>query len=64
MVSPPVRPLTGVLKPLVTFLPFRRKVYQQVHGTALGSLVSVVVANLVMENVEGRALSTFILLLQ
>ena len=29
-----------------TFLSFRGKMYQQVHGTAMGSLVSAVVANL------------------
>ena len=33
-----------------TFLQFRGKVYQQVHGTAMGSPVSVVIANLVMEH--------------
>ena len=42
-----------------TFLSFRGKVYQQVHGTAMGSPVSVVVANLVMEDIKERALSTF-----
>ena len=31
-----------------TYLSFRGKVYRQVHGTAMGSPVSVVVANLVM----------------
>ena len=31
-----------------TFLSFRGSVYKQVHGTAMGSPVSVVVANLVM----------------
>ena len=35
-----------------TFLSFRGKVHRQVHGTAMGSPVSVVVANLVMEDVE------------
>lgn len=34
-----------------TFLSFRGKAYQQVHDTALGSPVSVVVANLVMKDV-------------
>ena len=42
-----------------TFLQFRGKAYQQVHGTAMGSPVSVVIANLVMEDVEQRALATF-----
>ena len=42
-----------------TFLEIRGKVYQQVHGTAMGSPVSVVIANLVMEDVEQRALATF-----
>ena len=42
-----------------TFLSFRGKVYQQVHGTAMGFPVSVVVANLVMEDVEERALDSF-----
>jgi len=42
-----------------TFLSFRGKVHRQVHGTAMGSPVSVVVANLVMEDVEERALATF-----
>ena len=30
--------------------------YQQVHGTAVGSPISVVVANLVMEDIESQAL--------
>ena len=42
-----------------TFLEFRGKVYQQIHGAAMGSPVSVVIANLVMEVVEQRALATF-----
>ena len=42
-----------------TFLFFTGKVYKQVHGTAIGSPVSVVVANLVMEDVEERALESF-----
>ena len=33
-------------------------VYQQIFGTAMGSPVSVVVANIVMEHIEDLALST------
>ena len=35
-----------------TYLAFEGKIYQQVHGTVMGSPVSVVVANLVMEDIE------------
>ena len=42
-----------------TFLCFRGRTYQQTFGTAMGSPVSVTVANLVMEDVEERALATF-----
>ena len=42
-----------------TFLSFRGKIYKHIQGTAMCSPVSVVVANLVMEDVEQRALSTF-----
>ena len=42
-----------------TYLTFEGKVYRQIHGTAMGSPVSVVVANLVMEDIEQKALSTF-----
>ena len=33
-------------------------VYQQIFGTAMGSPVSVIVANIVMEHIEDLALST------
>jgi hypothetical protein len=39
-----------------TYFTLRGVVYQQVFGTAMGSPVSVVVANLVMEDVEEREL--------
>ena len=39
-----------------TYLQFQNVVYKQVHGTAMGSPVS---ANIVMEDIEQRALSTF-----
>ena len=42
-----------------TYLQFQNVVYQQVHGTAMGSPVSVIITNLVMEDIEQRALSTF-----
>ena len=42
-----------------TYLAFRGAFYQQVFGTAMGSPVSVTVANLVMEDMEARALSMF-----
>ena len=42
-----------------TYLAFEGKVYQQIHVTVMGSPVSVVVANLVMEDVEQETLSTF-----
>ena len=41
-----------------TYLSFRGEYYQQTFGTAMGSPVSVLVANLVMEDVEDRALAT------
>ena len=34
------------------------KHYKQLHGTAMGSPVSVVVAEIVMQNIEERALTT------
>ena len=41
------------------YLQFQNVVYQQVHGTATGSPVSVTITNLVMEDIEQRDLSTF-----
>ena len=41
-----------------TCVSFRGEHYQQIFGTAMGSPVSVTLANLVMEDVEGRALVT------
>lgn len=38
---------------------FGESFYQQIHGTAMGFSVSVVVANLVMENLENNALQSF-----
>ena len=42
-----------------TFLQFQEICYQQKQGTAIGSPVSVTVANLVMEDAEQRALTCF-----
>ena len=42
-----------------TYLSFQGQPYKQVFGTAVGSPVSVAVANLVKEDVENRALETF-----
>ena len=42
-----------------TFFSFRGQFYQQTFGTAMGSPVSVTVANLVMEEIEQQAISTF-----
>ena len=41
------------------YLTFRKKIFKQIFGTAMGSPVSVVVANLVMEDVETRAIEAF-----
>ena len=39
---------------------FKGRFYKQIHGTAMGSPVSVVVANLCMEVLETKAVSTFL----
>ena len=43
-----------------TYLYFRDKFYRQIFGVAMGLPVSVMIANLVMENVEEEAMSTFL----
>ena len=42
-----------------TFVAYQGKWYQQTFGTAMSSPVSVTVANLVMEDVEERALASY-----
>ena len=39
-----------------TYFQYSGKHYKQLHGTAMGSPVSVVVAEIVMQNVEEKAL--------
>ncbi|CAH3162654.1 unnamed protein product [Pocillopora meandrina] len=41
-----------------TYFQYNGKNYKQLHGTAMGSPVSVVVAEIVMQNIEESALST------
>ena len=41
-------------------LQFDGKHYRQIHGTSMGSPVSVVVANHVMEELEKNAMSSFV----
>ena len=43
-----------------TYLYFCGKFYCQIFGVVMGSPVSVIIANLVMENVEEEAMSTFL----
>ena len=42
-----------------TYLSFRGQIFQQIYGTAMGSPVSVSVANIVLEDVEERALASY-----
>ena len=43
-----------------TYLYFRGKFHRQIFGVAMGSPISVIIANLVMENVEEGAMSNFL----
>ena len=43
-----------------TYLYFRGKSCGQIFGVAMGSFIFVIIANLVMENVEEGAMSTFL----
>ena len=42
-----------------TYFQYNGKHYRQLHGTAMGSTVSVVVAELVMQSIEEQALATY-----
>ena len=42
-----------------TYFQYNGKHYKQLHGTALGSPVSVVVTEIVMQNIEDQALATY-----
>ena len=42
-----------------TYFQYNGKHYRQLHGTAMGSPVSVVVAEIVMQNIEEQALTTY-----
>ena len=42
-----------------TFFQYNGRHYKQLHGTAMGSQVSVVVAEIVMQHIEKRALATY-----
>ena len=42
-----------------TYFQYNGTHYKQLHGTAMGSPVSVVVAEIVMQNIEERALATY-----
>ena len=42
-----------------TYFQYKGKHYKQLHGTAMGSTVSVVVAEFVMQNIEEQAQATY-----
>ena len=43
-----------------TYFQYNGKHYKQLHGTAMGSPVSVVVAEIFMQNIEEQALATYL----
>ena len=47
------------LCPTSTYFQYKDTHYKQLHGIAMGSLVSVVVAEIVMQSIEDRALTTY-----
>ena len=65
--SVPIDPTLNIIKDLLdtlefclknTYFSFQSQFYEQVEGAAMGSLVSLIVANLYMEYLEQKALST------
>ena len=42
-----------------TYFQYNGKQYRQLHGTAMGSPVSIVVAEIVMQSIEEQALATY-----
>ena len=42
-----------------TYFTYNNKCYEQIFGTPMGSSLSPVIANMVMEDLEQQALSTF-----
>ena len=42
-----------------TYIQSKNQFYKQIFGVPMGSLISVTIANLVMETVETKALQTF-----
>ena len=44
-----------------TYFQYNGKHYKQLHGTVMGSPVSVVVAEIVMQNIEEQVLATYLL---
>ena len=57
----PTDDLMDLLNPCLTstYFQYNGTHYKQLHGTAMGSPVSVVVAEIVMQNIEERALATY-----
>ena len=43
----------------LTYFQYHGKHYKQLHGTAMGSPVSVVIAEIIMQNIEKQALATY-----
>ncbi|KAK3716447.1 hypothetical protein QZH41_007056 [Actinostola sp. cb2023] len=53
------KPLLDTMEKGVLEFQCKGKFYRQIHGTAMGSPVSVVISNLVMEELESKAIATY-----